>query len=258
MSHSPLVTLSLTALPAFPLVEAGDDLAALILSSLSAASLSLTTGDVLVIAQKVVSKAEGRRVALKGVVPSERAMTLAREAGKDPRVVELVLSEASEVMRVRPGVIIVRHRLGLVLANAGIDQSNVAPMGDEQVLLLPLDPDHSCREIQDRLRAATGLDVAVLIIDSIGRAWRTGTVGTAIGVAGLPGLVDLRGQADLYGRPLMTSELGLADEVASAASLLMGQAAEGRPVVLVRGLPYDRRPAEAAELLRPQSLDLFN
>ena len=148
--------------------------------------------------------------------------------------------------------------MGLVLANAGIDQSNVAPLGDEQVLLLPLDPDRSCREIQAQLQAATGVPLAVLIIDSIGRAWRTGTVGTAIGVAGLPGLVDLRGQVDLYGRPLMTSELGLADEVASAASLLMGQAAEGRPVVWVRGLPYDRRPSTSVELLRPQSLDLFN
>jgi len=258
MTESPLAALSLTALPAFPLVEAGDDLAALIMASLGAARLSAMPGDVVVIAQKVVSKAEGRRVALRDVVPSARAVALAQQAGKDPRVVELVLSEATEVMRVRPGVIIVRHRLGLVLANAGIDQSNVAPLGHEQVLLLPLDPDRSCREIQARLQAATGVPVAVLIIDSIGRAWRTGTVGTAIGVAGLPGLVDLRGQMDLYGRPLMTSELALADEVASAASLLMGQAAEGRPVVWMRGLPYERRSGVSAELLRPQSLDLFN
>jgi coenzyme F420-0:L-glutamate ligase / coenzyme F420-1:gamma-L-glutamate ligase len=250
-----LSELVLTALAGIPLVKAGDDLPTLILAALREASLVLQPGDVLVLAQKIVSKAEGRTVDLATVTPSDRAIALAAQTEKDPRLVELILAESTEVLRQRPGVIIVAHRLGLVLANAGIDRSNVA--GTDQALLLPLDPDRSAADIRRTLQAATGTDVGVVIIDSIGRAWRNGTIGTAIGVSGLPGLLDLRGRPDLFGRRLETTEVGLADELASAASLVMGQADEGRPVVLARGLGYGRRDGSARELVRAREKDLF-
>jgi coenzyme F420-0:L-glutamate ligase / coenzyme F420-1:gamma-L-glutamate ligase len=237
------------------MVAAGDDLAAIIVAALRDAGLVLTNGDVLVLAQKIVSKAEGRSVDLATVTPSPRAITLGEDTGKDARLVELILAESTEVLRHRPGVLIVAHTLGLVLANAGIDRSNVD--GGEHVLLLPRDPDRSCAELRRDIAAATGVEVGVMIIDSIGRAWRNGTIGTAIGVAGLPGLLDLRGTPDLYGRPLETTEVGLADELAAAASLVMGQAGEGRPVVLARGLGYGRRDGTARELVRPREKDLF-
>jgi coenzyme F420-0:L-glutamate ligase/coenzyme F420-1:gamma-L-glutamate ligase len=191
------------------------------------------------------------------VTPSPRAVELASATAKDPRVVELILAESTEVLRQRPGAIIVAHRLGYVLANAGIDMSNVGPDGAERALLLPADPDRSCRELRTRLRERTGIDAAVLIIDSFGRAWRNGTVGTAIGVSGFPALADLRGQPDLFGRPLQITEVGLADELAAAASLMMGQAGEGAPVVLARGVPYERRESGIQELIRPKAQDLF-
>jgi coenzyme F420-0:L-glutamate ligase / coenzyme F420-1:gamma-L-glutamate ligase len=191
-------------------------------------------------------------------VPSGRALDLARETRKDPRIVELILRESDEVVRTRPDLIIVRHRLGLVLANAGIDASNVAPDGGgERVLLLPADPDASAAAIRAGLEAATGARLAVLIIDSIGRAWRNGTVGTAIGVSGLTALQDLRGRPDRNGRILVSTEVAVADEVAAAASLVMGQAADGRPVVIVRGLPYAPGESRSHDLLRTRELDLF-
>jgi coenzyme F420-0:L-glutamate ligase/coenzyme F420-1:gamma-L-glutamate ligase len=247
--------LVLTALPGIPMIAAGDDVAAIIVASLRDAGLALATGDVLVLAQKIVSKAEGRSVDLATVTPSPRAVTLGKETGKDARLVELILAESTEVLRHRPGVLIVAHKLGPVLANAGVDRSNVD--GREHVLLLPRDPDRSCAELRRAIAAAAGVEVGVMIIDSIGRAWRNGTIGTAIGVAGLPGLLDLRGTPDLYGRPLETTEVGLADELAAAASLVMGQAGEGRPVVLARGLGYGRRDGTARELVRPREKDLF-
>jgi len=250
--------LTLTALAGVPRVKEGDDLAGTILAALAATDLALQPGDVVVLAQKIVSKAEGRAILLDGIEPSARARELAAVSDKDPRVVELILAESTGVLRARPGAIIVAHRLGFVCANAGIDQSNVGTEGEpERVLLLPLDPDRSAAAIRRALEARTGVDAAVLVIDSIGRAWRTGTIGTAIGVSGLPGLLDLRTRPDLFGRPLKTSELGLADELASAASLIMGQAAEGRPIVLARGVPYDRREGSARELIRPKEIDLF-
>lgn len=249
--------LSLLALAGIPLIKPGDDLAGVILRGLTESQTELAPGDVIVLAQKIVSKAEGRQIALSSVTPSPRALELAAAVDKDPRLVELILRESTEIVRTRPGVLVVAHRLGLVLANAGIDHSNVSQIGDEQVLLLPLDPDGSCRRIRDSLRERSGVDVAVVIIDSIGRAWRNGTVGTAIGVSGLPGLLNMRGYPDLFERALQTTELGLADEVAAAASLIMGQAGEGRPVVLARGVPYARRDGSAAELLRPKELDMF-
>jgi coenzyme F420-0:L-glutamate ligase/coenzyme F420-1:gamma-L-glutamate ligase len=210
-----------------------------------------------VIAQKIVSKAEGRQVDLRTVTASERARQLAAEVDKDPRLVEWILSESTEVVRHRKGVLVVAHRSGTVLANAGIDASNVGPDGDDQVLLLPEDCDRSCRDIRAKLRAYTGIDAGVIIIDSLGRAWRNGTVGVALGAAGLPTLLDLRGQPDLFGRTLRTTQVGIADEIAAAASLLMGQADEGTPVALVRGLQLPEADGSANDLIRARALDLF-
>jgi coenzyme F420-0:L-glutamate ligase/coenzyme F420-1:gamma-L-glutamate ligase len=247
--------LLLRPLQGIPPIAAGDDLVAVILAGLRHTGEELRDGDVLVVTQKIVSKAEGRLISLASVKPSARAQDLASETGKDPRVVELILQESREVVRSRPGLIIVEHRLGVVLANAGIDQSNVD--GGNSVLLLPRDPDASANAIRAKLRAKTGSDVAVLIIDSIGRAWRLGTTGTALGVAGMPAMVDLRGQPDLFGRRLETTTVGLADELAAAASIVMGQADESRPVVLARGVPYARQEGSARHLLRPKDKDLF-
>lgn len=249
----------MVALAAIPAVREGDDLARLMLDGLAASGETLADGDVLVLAQKIVSKAEGRMVALTSVTPSARAIALAAECDKDPRLVELILAESTEVLRVRPGVIVVAHRLGFVLANAGIDRSNVGPDADdaEQVLLLPRDPDGSARALRAGLTRATGADIGVIINDSLGRAWRNGTVGTALGVSGLPALVDMRGRPDLFQRALQTTEVGLGDEIAAAASLLMGQADEGRPAVLVRGLAGARRDGTGQELIRRRELDMF-
>jgi coenzyme F420-0:L-glutamate ligase / coenzyme F420-1:gamma-L-glutamate ligase len=250
--------LTLRALDGVPMVKAGDDLTGIILDALAASGLALQARDVVVLAQKIVSKAEGRLVELREIEPSAKAVEIAAQSDKDPRVVQLILEESDEVLRVRPGAVIVGHRLGFVAANAGIDQSNIGNgADDDRVLLLPLDPDGTCAKLRGELAASTGVDVAVVIIDSIGRAWRNGTVGTAIGVSGMAGLLDLRTKPDLFGRPLKTSELGLADELASAASLVMGQSSEGRPIVLARGVPYARREGTAHELIRPKEIDLF-
>ena len=250
--------LRLIALPGLPLVHEGDDLAALILEALGSCAEHLSDGDVLVVAQKIVSKIEGRTRMLSEVIASPRAIELSRETGKDPRLIELMLGESNEVRRHSHDVIIVEHRLGFVMANAGIDQSNVLQAsGDETVLLLPRDPDASCAALRATLAERTGISVGVIINDSHGRAWRNGTVGVAIGVAGLPALLDLRGVGDIYDRTLRITEIGLADEIASAASLLMGQADERRPVVLVHGIPYVRREGNARELVRPRERDLF-
>lgn len=249
-------SLRLIALPGLPLVQPGDDLAALILAALDRAQTTLQDGDVLVLAQKIVSKSEGRGVRLAGVTPSPRAVELAAQTGKDARLVELILDESREVLRVRRELIVVEHRLGFVMANAGVDQSNV-DQREETALLLPLDPDASCERLRQSLRAQGQPDVGIVINDSHGRAWRMGAVGVAIGAAGLPALLDLRGKPDLFGRRLRVSEVGWADEIASAASLLMGQADEGAPVVLVRGLRRARDEGHAQELVRPRQLDLF-
>jgi len=246
--------LVLKALANIPAIGRDDDLAQIALAGLADDDERLQSGDVLIFAQKIVSKAEGRMIALATISASARARALAEETGLDPRVVELILRESTEVVRQRRDLLIVRHRLGFTLANAGIDASNV---DGGHVLLLPLDPDASAARLRTALQAATGIDVAVLIIDSWGRPWRMGTVGCAIGLSGLPGLIDMRGWPDLSGRPLQRTEVGFADELAAAASMLMGQAAEGRPIVLARGVPYDRREGTARELLRPESTDLF-
>lgn len=250
--------LRLVALPGLPMVREGDDLTELILEAVECSGEQLRDGDVLVIAQKIVSKAEGRTVRIDSVVPSARAIQLGTETGRDPRIVELILAESEEVLRSSHDVIVVVHRLGFVMANAGIDQSNVVQGdGSGVALLLPRDPDATCRALREALHERTGADLGIVINDSHGRAWRMGTVGVALGTAGLPGLLDLRGRPDLFQRRLQSTEIGYADEIASAASLLMGQADEGRPVVLVRGVPLPRRDGDARELIRPRSRDLF-
>jgi coenzyme F420-0:L-glutamate ligase/coenzyme F420-1:gamma-L-glutamate ligase len=248
--------LTLTALEGIPEVAHGAPLARHILGALQRAQLTLEAGDAIVIAQKVVSKAEGRFVRLADVDPGSEALELAVRADKDPRLVELILRESREVLRTRPGAIIVEHRLGFVMANAGIDRSNVAS-ADESVLLLPENPDASAARMREELRALTGVDVAIVINDSFGRAWRNGVAGVAIGVAGMPALVDLRGQRDRDGRALEVTQVAVADELAAAASLVMGQAGEGVPAVLARGVPYARREGSVRELLRERGEDLF-
>jgi coenzyme F420-0:L-glutamate ligase/coenzyme F420-1:gamma-L-glutamate ligase len=251
-----MASLHVIAPTGIPLISEGDALAPAILDALTAVGERLIADDVVVIAQKIVSKSEGRQVELGSVIPSPAARELAERCARDPRIVELILQESKAVLRESPAAIVVEHRLGIVLANAGIDQSNV-DQAVPTVLLLPLDPDASAERIRRELVQAAGVEVAVMIIDSIGRAWRNGTIGTAIGVAGAPGLLDLRRIPDLYGRELQSSELGLADEIAAAASLMMGQAGEGRPVAIVRGVPYRRRDGSGRELLRPPEMDLF-
>ncbi len=248
--------LTLTALPGIPLVRQGDDLGALIGQAIARAGLSLEDGDVLVVTSKIVAKSEGRLVELSSIIPSAEATSLALEIGKDPRLVEVILSESRQVLRKRLGLIIVEHRLGFICANAGVDHSNVGGDGD-WVLLLPEDPDASAGALRSQLKKDHGADIGILIIDSHGRAWRMGTVGVAVGVAGFPALVDMRGEEDLHGEKLTVTVVGLADEVAAAASAIMGQAAEGTPVVHVRGLPYALREGTLTELLRPREQDLF-
>ncbi len=249
-------SLTIFALPGIPLIQAGDDLAQIILDSLDRAGLKLQNGDALVVTSKIVSKAEGRLFDLNTIQPSDEAERVAAATRKDPRIVELVLGESQKISRQAPNVLVTQHRLGFISANAGIDQSNVEG-GDDHVLLLPLDPDASAAAIRRRLRALTGADVAIVISDSHGRPFRMGNVGVAIGVAGMPGLLDLRGKPDLFGRELKISIQGYADLVASAAHLLSGEADEGRPVMLLRGLDFPQIEGRAADLNRPPEQDLY-
>jgi len=253
-----MTSLEVIALEGLPFVRPGDDLVELIASALTRNGVAPRAGDVLVVAQKIVSKAEGRMIDLATVEPSAKALTLAAEVDKDPRLVEVILSESVSVVRARRNVLIVEHRLGFIMANAGVDQSNVAPAdGASRALLLPENPDRSAEALRRGLAAVTGIDLAVVINDSFGRAWRQGTAGVAIGVAGLPALVDLRGRPDLFGRTLEVSVIGFADEVAAAASLVMGQADEATPVVLIRGLRWSAPATNAASMIRSANEDLF-
>ncbi len=236
------------------MVQDGDDLAALLTTALSESQLQLLDNDVLVIAQKIVSKAEGRLVTLDTVTPSKRAKEVAAQMGRDPRLTELVLQESAEVVRQNERVIITENRLGIVMANAGIDQSNVDA---GTALLLPIDPDQSARLLRAELQKHWPIELGVIVADSIGRAWRRGIVGHAIGVAGMAALVDRRREKDLYGRELKVTETALADELAAAATVLMGQASEGLPAVIVRGVPHLGDESTAKSLLRPHQEDLF-
>jgi coenzyme F420-0:L-glutamate ligase/coenzyme F420-1:gamma-L-glutamate ligase len=215
-------------------------------------------GDILVVAQKVISKAEGRVVRLEDVEPSEHAVELAHATLKDARLVELILRESREVVRVRPGLIVVEDNRGFICANAGIDRSNIEQQGrGEEVALLPLDPDTSASGLRERIKGRAHVEVGVVVNDSHGRAFRDGTVGVAIGLAGVPALSDRRGDHDLTGYALQHTVIGIADEIAAAASLLMGPANEGIPAVVVRGLTLPISAASARELQRPRELDLF-
>jgi coenzyme F420-0:L-glutamate ligase / coenzyme F420-1:gamma-L-glutamate ligase len=253
-----MTALEVIALTGLPLIKAGDDLVELIASSLKRNAVEPQAQDVLVVAQKIVSKAEGRMVDLATIKPSARAIAVAADCAKDPRLVELILSESVRVVRARRNVLIVEHRFGFIMANAGVDQSNVAPEdGSAHVLLLPENPDRSAETLRRGLARLTGIDLAVVINDSFGRPWRQGTAGVAIGVAGLPALIDLRGRPDLFGRKLEVSVIGFADEIAAAASLVMGQADEAAPVVLIRGLRWSAPESTAASIIRSPNEDLF-
>lgn len=286
-AESPLYfqnTLEMTEITSFipvrelPEIEPGADLAALILAALEARSLALGAQDVVVVAQKVVSKAEGRLVELDSVVPSAEARRLAAVTGKDPRMVEIILGEAEEIVRAVPNVLIVRHRLGFVMANAGVDRSNVPRAGAtavsgvptvsglpgvpsvparERALLLPRDPAASAAALRRRLMERFGVPIAVIVSDSFGRPWRRGVTNVALGSAGLPALIDRRGERDRDGRTLEMTEVAFADAIAAAAGLVMGEGAEGTPVVLARGLEWGAPEREASALLRPKAEDLF-
>jgi coenzyme F420-0:L-glutamate ligase/coenzyme F420-1:gamma-L-glutamate ligase len=241
-----------------PLFKPGDDLAAAIEAALRRQGLILEPGDVVVAAQKIISKIEDRAIRLDGVVVSAHAYRLAETTGKHPALAELILRESETVMRTRPNLIITRHRLGHVAANAGIDASNVEPIDGQAVLLWPLNPDASAAELRAKLEARLRVQLAVIISDSLGRAWRMGTTGTAIGAAGIAPLIDRRGEADLFGRTLQATLVARADELAAAASLVIGEAAEATPVAIIRGASYIRSEAGCiTAALRPQSEDLF-
>jgi coenzyme F420-0:L-glutamate ligase / coenzyme F420-1:gamma-L-glutamate ligase len=250
--------LSLTALDGLPEVTGGMALAPLIAAALERHALEARAEDVLLVCQKVVSKSEGRFVDLGAVEVSPRALELATRCGKDARLVEVILRESTEVVRCAPQVLIVRHRLGLVMANAGVDQSNV-PDSESRVLLLPKDPDGAAAALRTALAGLLGVAPAVVITDTFGRPWRQGVCGTAIGSAGIVTLLDRRGEEDRFGRKLKVTQTPVADQLAGAATLLMGEGAEGRPVVLARGVPaaWRRESARAADVLRPLAEDLF-
>lgn len=253
--RAPLDTLTLTALPDIGEVEPGDDLTAILGEGLRRVPPGAREHDVLVVAQKVVSKAEDRYVSLHSVTVSPRAAELAALTRKDPRVVELVLAESVEVLRAKPDILIVRHRLGYVMANAGIDRSNVG--GNDRVLLLPRDPDGSCEALRNSILERYGFRVGVIICDSFGRPWRKGVTNVALGAAGVPALINRRGEPDRHGRKLEVTEVALADQLASAAGLLMGEGAEGRPAVLISGVTLTAPAVPAARLIRPLQEDLF-
>jgi coenzyme F420-0:L-glutamate ligase/coenzyme F420-1:gamma-L-glutamate ligase len=252
------MAVTLTPIPGLPMVTPRDDLAELLISACEKNSLIPAAGDVLVLAQKIVSKAEGRYVDLAAVQPSAEARELAAVVDKDARLVEVILRESRRVVRARRGVLIVEHRLGVIMANAGVDRSNVDPAaGREPVLLLPVDPDRSAQMLLARLSTRFAAGWGVIVTDSWGRPWRRGTAGVALGVAGIPAVMDLRGRPDLFGHELRVTQTAFADEIACAASLLMGQADEATPAVLVQGLSWSGASSPAAALIRPPEEDLF-
>lgn len=250
-------SLTIHPLNNIPLIEPGDDLAGLVVDALRDAGIDPADGDILVLAQKIVSKAEGRQVLLADIDPSAAAVRLARETGKDPRLVELILRESSAVIRTAPGVIIVRHRLGIVSANAGIDQSNIDHTGGDCALLLPEHPDRSAHRLRAALQQELGKKLGVIVSDSMNRPWRLGTVGYAIGSAGVTVLEDRRGETDIFGRELQVTVSNLADAIATAALLVMGETSERVPAALVRGLPPEDSTQAARDSIRPVAEDLF-
>jgi len=255
----PQQQVTLTAVPHIPLVQPGDDVAQFIIEGLARANIRLADHDILVIAHKIISKAEGQLIRLNDIVPSQRAEELAELSGKDARFIQVVLNEAVSVERVRVGVIVTEQRGGWLVANSAIDQSNVESHdGEQYVLLLPENPDASACHLREQLYAKTGAKVAVIINDTHGRPFRMGAVGVAIGVAGIVPLVDLRGVEDLFGYTMRTTEVATADEIAGAASMLQGQTAQGTPVVHIRGLSFLASETHTArDLQRPKQMDMF-
>jgi coenzyme F420-0:L-glutamate ligase/coenzyme F420-1:gamma-L-glutamate ligase len=250
-----MAALTLTPLPGIEEIQPGCDLGAVLCAAIVRAGMELLPQDVLVVAQKAVSKAEDRYVNLDSVQASARALELATITRKDPRLIALILAESTEVLRAKRDVLIVRHRLGYVMANAGIDRSNVG--GVDRVLLLPRDPDISATHLRATLAAQLGIEIGLVISDSFGRPWRKGVTNVALGAVGLPSLIDRRGETDRNGRKLEVTEVAFADLIASAAGLVMGEGAEGRPAVLVRGLAWTAPDNPASALIRPLQEDLF-
>lgn len=250
--------LTFLAVPGVPEIRAGQSLAEVLAAALDRGGRTLAENDVVVFCQKIVSKSEGRLVALSGVEPSARARELASICEKDPRLVELVLRESTEVVRCVKDVLIVRHRLGFVVANAAIDQSNIEG-GGEYALLLPENPDASAARLRQEIFELLGVQVAVLISDSFGRPWRMGVCGTCIGCAGMNPLLDRRGKTDRFGRVLQVTQIAAADEIVAAATLVMGEADEGQPIVVASGVPaiYFSADNPACTLVRSLEEDLF-
>ncbi len=248
--------LQIIALEGFPLVQPGEPLLPLITQTLERNTLSLQQGDILVLAQKIVSKSENRFARLSETQASPEAEELAKTCDKDPRMVQLVLNESSQVIRAIRGVLIVRHKLGHVMANAGLDQSNIGNDND-LFLLLPKNPDISAHKLKQEIATHLGVDIGILICDSFGRPWRMGTTGVCIGCAGIAPVRDQRGEHDLFGRELQITMPAKGDEIAAAASLVMGEAAEGTPLVLIRGLTIDGE-GQTSDLIRPLEEDLFH
>ena len=252
-------TLTILPIIGIPDIHEGEDLVEILIKIARSHNISIINNDIFIFAQKIISKSEGRLVDLRTIKPSIRAKHIAKLTQKNPGLIQLILEESKAVLRIRKGLIIVRHKLGFVCANAGIDHSNTIH-GEESshyVLLLPENPDRSAKLIQTGIEERTGCKVGVLIIDSHGRAWRNGTVGVTIGIAGVPGIVDMRGKMDLYGYKLRATLIAAADELAAAASLVMGQADESIPCVIARGFPYPLRESNLQELIRSEKNDLF-
>ncbi|MBI5929705.1 MAG: coenzyme F420-0:L-glutamate ligase [Chloroflexi bacterium] len=255
----PTTELNLVALPNIPVIQPGDDLPVIILAALERANLKLTAGDVLIVSSKIVSKSQNRFVDLREITPSAEALSLGEKTLKDPRMVEVALRESVGVSRAAPNVLIVRHRLGFTSANAGIDQSNTGSLGHDLILLLPENPDESAEQLARSLEQKTGVCPGVVISDTHGRPFRMGNVNVAIGVSGIPSLLDQRGYHDLFGRELKATVTAFADQLAAAAGLLTGEADEGQPVILARGLkwPTDAASGRASDMNRPQEQDLY-
>lgn len=254
-----LVVLALTDVP---IVAPGDDLVRIVTHAIRAAGETLQPCDVVCVTSKLLSRAEGRFVDLSTLNVSDEARLLGDEIGKDSRIVELILRESTAVSRKAPNVLVTRHRLGFISANAGIDASNARPPGASEesgpwALCLPGDPDASAETLRAALAAEFGVPVGVVVTDSFGRPFRNGTVGAAVGVAGLPAVFDQRGKIDLFGRTLEATITGVADQVAAAADLVSGQADEGRPITVVRGLSFEPVASSARDLLRPPGTDLY-
>lgn len=255
VSHAPMI--QIIPIPGIGEILPGADLPAILSEAMALAGIAVESGDIVVITQKIVSKAEGRSVTLSDIAPSAEALRLADITRKDPRLVQLVLDESTTVVRAVPHVLITRHRLGLVMANAGIDRSNIGPDGEDKALLLPVDPDASARRIADAMSAEDGHGPAVILSDSFGRPWRYGVVSVCIGAAGLPSLVDRRGELDRDGRTLEVTQIALGDMIATAAGLATGEGAESIPAVIVRGYPFAGEALPASALVRLPEEDLF-